>query len=78
MEQARANAQATAAEVAAVDLTLQAEMATDYFALRGLDSQIKLLTDTVADLERQLDLTERRFKGGVATEVDVAQARDTA
>ena len=50
-------------------------MATDYFALRGLDSQIKLLTDTVTDLEHQLDLTQRRFHGGVATEVDVAQAQ---
>ncbi|MGB0065794.1 MAG: efflux transporter outer membrane subunit, partial [Terracidiphilus sp.] len=74
VEQARANAQASAAQAAAIDLTLQAEMATDYFALRGLDSQIKLLTETVADLERQLDLTERRFKGGVATKVDVEQA----
>jgi NodT family efflux transporter outer membrane factor (OMF) lipoprotein len=75
VEQARAGAQASAAEAAGVDLTLHAEMATDYFALRGLDSQIKLLTETVADLGHQLDLTERRFKGGVATQVDVAQAQ---
>jgi NodT family efflux transporter outer membrane factor (OMF) lipoprotein len=75
VEQARENAQADAAEAANVDLTLHAELATDYFALRGLDSQIKLLTQTVADLEHQLDLTERRFTGGVATAVDVAQAR---
>ncbi len=75
VEQARANAQATAAEAANVDLTLHAELATDYFALRGLDSEIRLLTATVADLERQLDLTQRRFTGGVATAVDVAQAR---
>jgi len=75
VEQARATAQASAAEAANVDLTLHAEMATDYFALRGLDSQIELLTNTVADLERQLDLTERRFHGGVATAVDVAQAQ---
>jgi len=75
VEQARAGAQASAALAAGVDLTLHAEMATDYFALRGLDSQIKLLTDTVADLERQLDLTQRRFTGGVATQVDVAQAQ---
>ncbi|MGH9562339.1 MAG: efflux transporter outer membrane subunit, partial [Terracidiphilus sp.] len=74
VEQARANAQASAAQAAAVNLTLQAEMATDYFALRGLDSQIKLLTQTVADLERQLDLTQRRLAGGVATQVEVAQA----
>ena len=75
VEQARANAQASAADAANVGLTLHAEMATDYFALRGLDSQIKLLTATVADLERQLDLTQRRFAGGVATAVDVAQAQ---
>jgi NodT family efflux transporter outer membrane factor (OMF) lipoprotein len=75
VEQARANAQADAAEAANVDLTLHAELATDYFALRGLDSEIKLLTSTVADLEHQLDLTQRRFSGGVATGVDVAQAR---
>lgn len=75
VEQARANAQADAAEEANVALTLHAELATDYFALRGLDSQIRMVTDTVTDLEDQLDLTEKRFKGGVATEVDVAQAQ---
>ncbi len=75
VEQTRETAQADAADAAGVDLTLHAEMATDYFALRGLDSQIKLLTATVADLERQLELTQRRFAGGVATAVDVAQAR---
>jgi len=75
VEQARENAQASAADEANVALTLHAEMATDYFALRGLDSEIKLLTDTVSDLEHQLDLTKRRFDGGVATEVDVAQAQ---
>jgi NodT family efflux transporter outer membrane factor (OMF) lipoprotein len=75
VEQSQAGAQATAAEAANVDLTLHAEMAADYFALRGIDSQIKLLTATVADLEHQFDLTQRRFKGGVANAVDVAQAK---
>lgn len=74
VEQAHANAQASAAQMANVDLALQAEMATDYFELRGLDSQIRLLKDTVADLQAQLDLTRRRLAGGVATAVDVAQA----
>jgi NodT family efflux transporter outer membrane factor (OMF) lipoprotein len=74
VEQTRANAQATAAEMANVDLALQAEMATDYFELRGLDSQIRLLRDTVDDYQSQLDLTKRRLRGGVATAVDVAQA----
>ncbi len=75
VEQARANAQASAADAANVALTLHAELAADYFALRALDSQSKLLTDTVADLEKQLQLTENRLHGGVATEVDVDQAR---
>ena len=75
VEAARENAQASAADMASVDLSLHAEMAADYFQLRGLDAQIKLLNATVTDLERQLDLAQRRLEGGAATEADVAQAR---
>jgi NodT family efflux transporter outer membrane factor (OMF) lipoprotein len=75
VEAARANAQASAADAANIDLSLHAEMAADYFQLRGLDAQIKLLDATVADLEHQLDLTQRRLQGGIGTEADVAQAR---
>jgi NodT family efflux transporter outer membrane factor (OMF) lipoprotein len=75
VEAARSNAQASAADAANIDLSLHAEMATDYFQLRGLDAEIKLLDSTVADLERQLDLTQRRLAGGIGTEADVAQAR---
>ena len=75
VEAARETAEASAAQMAVVDLSLHAEMASDYFQLRGLDSETKLLNATVADLEHQLDLTQRRLSGGVATDVDVAQAR---
>ena len=75
VEAAHDTAQASAADMANVNLSLQATMATDYFQLRGLDAQIKLLNATIKDLESQLDLAQRRLKGGVATEVDVAQAR---
>lgn len=75
VEAARANSQASAADMANVDLSLHAEMASDYFQLRGLDSQIKLLTDTVSDLQNQLTLTEHRLAGGVATQADVYQAQ---
>jgi NodT family efflux transporter outer membrane factor (OMF) lipoprotein len=75
VEAARSNAQASAADAANIDLSLHAELATDYFQLRGLDAQIKLLDSTVADLEHQLDLTQRRLAGGIGTEADVAQAR---
>ena len=75
VEAARDNAQADAAVMAAVDLSLHAELASDYFALRGLDAQSKLLTASVGDLEHQLQLTQQRFSGGVVTAVDVEQAR---
>jgi NodT family efflux transporter outer membrane factor (OMF) lipoprotein len=75
VEAARSNAQASAADSANIDLSLHAEMAADYFQLRGLDAEIKLLDSTVADLEHQLDLTQRRLAGGIGTEADVAQAR---
>jgi len=75
VEAARETAQASAADQANIDLSLHAEMAVDYFQLRGLDSEIKLLTATVANLEHQLDLTQRLLAGGIGTEVDVAQAR---
>jgi NodT family efflux transporter outer membrane factor (OMF) lipoprotein len=75
IEVARSNTQASAADVASVDLSLHAEMAADYFQLRGLDAQIKLLKATVTTLEGQLDLAQTRLEGGVAAEADVAQAR---
>jgi len=75
VEQARANAQASAALLANVDLSLRAELASDYFELRGLDSQQQLLDNTVQSYEEYLKLTQIRFKGGVATESDVALAQ---
>jgi NodT family efflux transporter outer membrane factor (OMF) lipoprotein len=75
IQAARESAQASAADMANVNLSLQALMATDYFQLRGLDAQTKLLTATVADLEHQLDLAQRRLAGGVATNADVLQAQ---
>jgi NodT family efflux transporter outer membrane factor (OMF) lipoprotein len=75
VEAARENAQASAADQASVDLSLHAELATDYFQLRGLDAQTRLLVATIVDLQDQLDLTQRRLNGGIGTEADVAQAR---
>jgi NodT family efflux transporter outer membrane factor (OMF) lipoprotein len=74
VEEARANAQASAADLANVALSLHAELAIDYFELRGLDSQQLLLNNTARDDADYLRLTQIRFKGGVATDVDVAQA----
>jgi NodT family efflux transporter outer membrane factor (OMF) lipoprotein len=75
VEATRATAQASAADLANLDLILHAELAMDYFELRGLDSDAQLLERTVSDYEHQLDLNQQLVKGGLATEVVVAQAQ---
>jgi NodT family efflux transporter outer membrane factor (OMF) lipoprotein len=75
VEQARANAQASAADLANVELSVRSELAEDYFEMRGLDLQKQLLDATIQSDSDYLDLTKTRFKGGVATDVDVAQAQ---
>jgi NodT family efflux transporter outer membrane factor (OMF) lipoprotein len=74
VESARATAQATAADLANVELSIRSELALDYFELRGLDLQKQLLDNTVASYEDYLKLTQARFKGGLATDSDVALA----
>jgi NodT family efflux transporter outer membrane factor (OMF) lipoprotein len=72
---ARATEQATAGDVAALDLDVRADLADDYFALRGLDAQQELLDHTVADYQRALRLNEFLYGGGMAAKADVLQAR---
>ena len=71
----RAQAQASAADLAVVNLTMHADLAADYFAARSLDAEEKLLLDTVTQYEDALHLTEDRYHGGIGSEVDVEQAR---
>ncbi len=75
VESQRATAQATAADLANVDLSLRSELAMDYFELRGLDTQQQLLDNTVKQYQDYLALTQTRFTGGVATDSDVALAQ---
>jgi NodT family efflux transporter outer membrane factor (OMF) lipoprotein len=72
---AREQAQASAADMAAVQLSLHAELAVDYFELRSADAQKKLLDETVKAYSDALQLTRNRFEGGAAPESDVEQAR---
>ena len=72
---ARATEQATAGDVASLDLSLHAELATDYFMLRGLDIEQRFLDQTVSDYARALQLTENLYKGGAAAVSDLQQAQ---
>jgi len=72
---ARDEAQATAADLETARLSIQAELAFDYFELRSADAQQQLLNDTVKAFDEALQLTIRRFEGGAAPKSDVAQAQ---
>jgi NodT family efflux transporter outer membrane factor (OMF) lipoprotein len=72
---ARANERASAADLASIDLSLQAEVANDYYELRSYDAQQQLLDKTVADYGISLQLIQTLFDEGAAALSDVAQAR---
>jgi NodT family efflux transporter outer membrane factor (OMF) lipoprotein len=72
---AREETQATSADYATAKLSLEAELAMDYFELRSADAQKQLLDDTVKAYTDDVHLTTHRFKGGVAPRADVAQAQ---
>ena len=71
---ARAQAQSSEADASAVALSLQAELATDYFTLRGDDTTIALLEDTIKVYDRAYDLTKNRYQEGISAATDVDQA----
>jgi NodT family efflux transporter outer membrane factor (OMF) lipoprotein len=70
----RASEQATAGDVAALDLSLRADLADNYFEMRGLDAKQELLDRAVTDYRRALVLTEALHRGGMAAISDVQQA----
>jgi len=75
VESAQANAQASAGDLENLSLALHADLAVDYFQLRTFDAEEQLLKDSVVAFERALELTQNRYQGGVASGVDVAQAK---
>lgn len=70
----KAEVEATGDDLAAIRLALEAEVATDYVQLRGLDAQARLLAATVAAFAQADELTQRRFRGGVASGIDTARS----
>jgi len=75
VESYREQAQASAADLATVNLSMHADLAVDYFQARSLDAEVQLLNTTVTQYEQALELNESRFQGGIASEVEVEQAK---
>ena len=75
VEAYRDQAQASAADLAAVNLSMHAQLALDYFQARTLDAEEQLLNSTVKQYEQALELIENRFAGGLASDLEVQQAR---
>jgi NodT family efflux transporter outer membrane factor (OMF) lipoprotein len=75
VEASTALAQASAADLETVRLSIHAELAINYFTLHGLDAQRQLLDFTITAFEKALELTTNRYNQGVASQVEVLQAR---
>jgi NodT family efflux transporter outer membrane factor (OMF) lipoprotein len=75
IESARANAQASAADLAAAQLSAQGELAADYFGLREADAEMALDQATVAAYQRTLQIATNQYNAGIAPHSDVLQAQ---
>lgn len=74
VEQVRAQAAASAADLAALELSLRGALVSTYLALRVAEAERHLLDDNVTALRRALDITRNRYRAGVAARLDVSQA----
>ncbi|QEM70191.1 efflux transporter outer membrane subunit [Geobacter sp. FeAm09] len=74
VEASSASAQASEADLAALRLSAQAQLAQAYFQLRTQDAQKAFLDTTVAYYRKTLELTRNRYVGGVVAKADVLQA----
>ncbi len=75
VENSVAAAEASAADFENMRLSMQADLAADYFQLEALDMEQRLLNDTIAAYEKALQLTVVRHASGVASRTDVVQAQ---
>lgn len=75
IENAKASAQASAADLANAKLTIQSELAADYFQLRLDDAEQALLKDTVVAYQKALTITQNKYNAGVVAKADLLQAK---
>jgi len=74
VESSKASAQASAATLEGVRLSAHAAVAQNYFLLRSLDEQKRLLDEVAAAFQKILTVTKNRYASGVASRNDIALA----
>ena len=74
VESSKAAAGVSAADLANAALSAQATLATDYFDLRAEDALAQLLTDTVANYRRALQITQNQYRAGTSSSIDYVTA----
>ena len=74
LQAATATGQASAADLRFVRLSVEANVAMDYYSLREIDAERDVLDATVRDMQSAVDLTTNRFRGGLSSELEVKQA----
>lgn len=74
IEAADADSESIIADYQAVLLSLQAELARNYFALRALDNEIALVNQTLVLLQEALDLVKSQYENGQVSMLSLAQA----
>lgn len=67
-------AQASAADLATISLSLHADLASSYFSIRETDAALKVVDAVVKAYEKALFLVRKRHQGGIAPEADVDEA----
>lgn len=74
VESSEASAQASAADLESIRLSMQAALAQNYFQLRTLDAQKRLFDETISEYQKYLTMTKNRYAAGVAAKADVLKA----
>ncbi|MGJ7543238.1 efflux transporter outer membrane subunit [Variovorax sp. LT1R16] len=77
VDSAAAQAEASAADLAAARLSAQGALASNYFSLREADAELALLATTLEGYERSLTIARNRYEAGIAAQSDVLQAQTT-
>ena len=78
LEASEATAQASAASLGDMQVSIAAEVALDYITLRGAQARLAIADDNLASQQETLQITQWRLQAGLVTSVEAEQARASA